>query len=92
MLSLNAYIYNCMLDLRFKLEIEFFLKNLDFARTFLLSLRGISREASKILACFSLAKLSRIVFFIVFILNWEAKYYLKDLLFLLANNLSYLDL
>ena len=52
-----------MLDLEAKSEVEFFLKNLDFTKILLLDLRGMDRRTLEVLACFSLAELSRVIFF-----------------------------
>ena len=88
--------YNCLLDLGVELATEFFLKNFNFTKTPLLDLGGIGGKTLEILACFplaelSLAKLLIVLDFIVFILNCKAMHCLKNLLSLLAINLSYPD-
>ena len=88
--------HDCLLDLEVKLVTGFFLENFDFVKTLLLGLGEISGRTLEILAFFSLAKLSLaklliVLDFIVFTLNCKAMHYLKDLLSLLAINLSHPD-
>jgi len=69
MFFLDTCTYDYILDLEANLEAEFFLKNLDFARTILLDFKGMGGKTLEILAYFSLVELSRVVSFVVFILN-----------------------
>ena len=71
-------------------DILFFLKNFDLANTLLLGLEGINEEILEMLACLPLNMLFRIIFLTGVLLNCAETYCLKDLLSLLAVNLSQL--
>ena len=94
MLSFNACMYDYLLNLKVELATEFLLKNFDFSKTLLLGLEGIDDRILEILvslAELSLTELLIALDFIVFMLNCETIYCLKDLLSLLAVNLSHPD-
>ena len=69
MFFLDTCTYDYILDLEANSEVEFFLKNLDFARTILPDFKGMGGKTLEILAYFPLVELSRVVFFVVFMLN-----------------------
>lgn len=96
MLSFDACMYDYLLNLKVELATEFLLKNFDFSKTLLLDLGRIGDRILEILAYFPLAELSLTELlialdFIAFMLNCETMYCLKDLLSLLAVNLSHTD-
>jgi len=72
-------------------DIWFFLKNFDLANTLLLGLGGINGGILEILAYLPLNMLFGVIFLIGALLNYAETYCLKDLLSLLAVNLSQPD-
>jgi len=66
-------------------------KIFNLTNTLLLGLEGIGQGILKILACLLFDSLLVVVLLVGVLLNCKNIYYLKDLLFLLAINLSQLD-
>ena len=66
MFFFDAWVYKCLLGLEVRLEVEFFLKNLDFTKILLLGLREIGRGIFEILAYLLLADLDELLFKVFF--------------------------